>query len=102
MATGSTSPFRPTGTVALGASTTTGSVQLTGGGETVLVTNLAASLAYVRFGADPSVAASPVDMPVLPGARAMLSVNSLINFAAAVLTGGTGNVLFTRGDGSFV
>jgi hypothetical protein len=29
-------------------------------------------------------------------------VNSLVNFVAAVLTAGSGVVLFTRGDGSFV
>jgi len=31
-----------------------------------------------------------------------LSVNSLIGFAAAVLANGTGTVLFTRGDGSYI
>ena len=102
MATGLTSPFRPTGTVSLSASVASASVQLSGGGETVVVTNLAPSLVYVRFGADPSVTASPADMPVLPNARAMLSVNSLIGYAAAVLSSGTGSVLFSRGDGSFV
>jgi hypothetical protein len=102
MAMGSTSPFRPTGTVAISASTASASVQLAGGGETVVVTNLAASLAYIRFGGDPSVAASSSDMPVLPNARAMLSVNSLISYAAATLVTGTGSVLFSRGDGSFI
>jgi hypothetical protein len=102
MAIGSTSPFRPTGTVSLSASTVSASVQLAGGGETVVVTNLAASLAYIRFGGDPSVAASPSDMPVLPNSHAMLSVNSLIGYAAAALVAGSGSVLFSRGDGSFV
>jgi hypothetical protein len=32
----------------------------------------------------------------------LLSVNGLVSFAAAVLTSGSGVVLFTRGDGSFV
>lgn len=102
MAMGSTSPFRPTGTAGLSASTTSASVQLVGGGESVVVTNLAGSLAYVRFGGDPTVAASSSDMPVLPNARVMLSVNSLIGYAAAVLVSGSGNVLFSRGDGSFL
>jgi hypothetical protein len=32
----------------------------------------------------------------------MLSVNSLVRYAAAVLVAGSGNVLFTRGDGSYI
>ncbi len=102
MAMGSTQPFRPVGTVSLTAGATSSAVALAGGGETVVVTNTAATLAFVRFGADPSVAATIADMPVLPGARVMLAANSLITYAAALLTSGTGLVLFTRGDGSFV
>ena len=102
MAIGSIMPFRPTGTVSLAASTTSASASLAGGGDSIVVTNLAASLAYVRFGADPSVAATVADMPVLPNARVMLGVNSLIGYAAAVLTSGSGTVLLTRGDGSYL
>ena len=102
MAIGSTQPFRPAGTVSLAAGTGSGNVALAGGGESVVVTNTAAALAYVRFGADPSVAATAADMPVLPGARVMLAANPLITYAAAVLVSGSGSVLFTRGDGSFV
>ena len=67
-----------------------------------MVTNTSASLAYVRFGADPSVSASNADMPVMANARMMLAVNSLVRYAAAVLAAGSGTVLFTRGDGSYV
>ena len=102
MAIGSIMPFRPTGTVSLATTTTSASVALVGGGDSVVVTNTAASLAYVRFGADASVTASPADMPVLPNTRVMLGVNSLIAFAAAVLTSGSGNLLLTRGDGSYL
>jgi uncharacterized membrane protein YjjP (DUF1212 family) len=77
-------------------------VALLGGGDSIVVTNLAASLAYVRFGADPSVAATSADMPVLPNARVMLGVNSLIGYAAAMVVSGSGTVLMTRGDGSFL
>ena len=66
------------------------------------MTNLAASLAYVRFGADASVAASAADMPIMPSAQAMLSVNDLIGYVAAVLASGSGTLLFTRGDGSYL
>jgi len=100
MSTGTTSPFRPTGTVSLPAGTTSASIQLAGGGESVVVTNPTAALAYVRFGGDPSVTASSSDMPLLPTSRVVLSINSLVNYAAAMLTGGSGNIFFTRGDGS--
>jgi H2-forming N5,N10-methylenetetrahydromethanopterin dehydrogenase-like enzyme len=102
MATGSIMPFRPTGTVSLAAGTNSASVALAGGGDSVVVTNITTSLAYVRFGADPSVAATVADMPVLAGSRVMLGVNSLIEYAAAVLVSGSGNVLLTRGDGSYL
>jgi hypothetical protein len=101
MAIGSIQPFRPAGTVGLAAGTGSASIALAGGGETVVVTNPTTALAFVRFGADPSVTATPADMPVLPGARVMLAANPLITYAAAVLTSGSGSVWFTRGDGSF-
>jgi hypothetical protein len=102
MSIGSIMPFRPTGTVSLSAGTTSSSVALPGGGDSVVITNLAASVAYVRFGADPSVAATLADMPVLPSSRVMLGVNSLIGFGAAVLASGSGSVLFSRGDGTYL
>jgi hypothetical protein len=101
MASGSITPFRPTGTASLGATTSSTAVALAGGGESIVVTNTTASLAYIRFGADPSVSASGSDMPVLPNARVMLGVNDLVRYAAAVLVSGNGTILFTRGDGSY-
>jgi len=102
MAIGATSAFRPTGTVTLNAGTTSTNVPLSGGGESVVVTNPSAYLAFVRFGSDATVVAATSDMPILPNSRAVLSVNSLISYAAALLTSGSGEVLFTRGDGSFL
>ena len=102
MAMGSITPFRPTGTVSLNAGIASTTVQLSGGGDSVVVTNPTASLAYVRFGADASVSASPVDMPVMANAKVMLSVNGLVNYAAAVFATGSGSILFTRGDGSYI
>lgn len=102
MANGSITPFRPTGTVSLTADTGSAVVQLIGGGDSVVVTNVSASLAYVRFGADPSVSASPADMPVMANSRVMLSANFLIGYAAAVLASGSGSIFFTRGDGCFL
>jgi hypothetical protein len=102
MANGSTAPFRPTGTASLSATTSSAAVLLVGGGDSVVVTNTSASLAYVRFGADSSVTASNADMPVMANARVMLAINSLVRYAATVLSAGSGTVLFTRGDGSYI
>ncbi|WP_428486725.1 hypothetical protein [Rhodopila sp.] len=104
MPIGSVSPFRPTGTASLSLSTANASanVPLAGGGDTVVVTNPSNVLAYVRFGADQTVAASTSDMPILPGSRLILSVNSLITYTAAIMPLGTGIILFSRGDGSVV
>ena len=102
MATGSITPFRPTGTVSLSAGTASASRSLVGGGDSVVVTNLAASVAYVSFGADASVVATIADMPIIPNTQVMLAVNDLIGYVAAVLSSGSGVVLFTRGDGSYL
>jgi len=102
MAIGSIMPFRPTGTVTLAASTTSASVALAGGGDSVVVTNLTTSLAYVRFGSDTTVPATTADMPVLPNTKVMLGVNSLIGYAMAILVSGSGSLLLTRGDGSYL
>jgi hypothetical protein len=80
MAIGSITPFRPTGTVALSASTSSTVVALAGGGETIVITNTTTSLAYIRFGADPTVSATNADMPVLANSRVMLSANSLVTY----------------------
>lgn len=102
MASGSIQPFRPAGTASLTAGVSTVSLPLAGGGESVVVTNTTASLAFVRFGADSTVTASAGDMPVLAGNQVMLTVNPLITHAAALLMAGSGTILFTRGDGSYL
>jgi hypothetical protein len=102
MAIGAITPFRPTGTVSVSAGTTSAVAMLAGGGDAVVVTNISSSLAYVRFGADPSVSASTEDMPVIANQKVMLSVSSLVSHVAVVLAIGSGAVLFSRGDGAFV
>jgi hypothetical protein len=102
MPIGSISPFRPTGTVSLAASSVSSNVALTGGGDTVVVTNASTVLAYIRFGSDSTVVANASDMPVLANSRVILSVNSLIANAAAITSSGSGTILFSRGDGSIL
>ena len=102
MALGSVSPFLPSGTVSVTATTTASAVALAGGGDTVIVTNASSSVAFVRFGTDNTATASSADMPVLGNARVTLSVNPAASYGAVVLTSGTGQVFLTRGSGSFV
>jgi DNA-binding beta-propeller fold protein YncE len=99
---GSSSAFRPNGTVSISATATSNAVALNSGGESVVVTNTTASIVFVRFGADPSVTASTIDMPILPGTRAMLAINPAVTYAAVTLGSGSGTVYLTRGDGSFL
>jgi hypothetical protein len=102
MPIGSVSPFRPTGTVSVSAGGASVNVRLSGGGDSVVVTNTSTGLAYIKFGSDPTVAATTSDMPILASSRLILSINSLISFAAAISPAGSGVILFSRGDGSVV
>jgi hypothetical protein len=52
MPLGSVSPFRPTGTVSVSAGNVSSNTPLSGGGDSVVVTNATTALAYVRFGSD--------------------------------------------------
>ena len=102
MSNGSVSLFRPSGTAGVSVGSTSSNATLTGGGDTVVVTNTTAALAYVRFGSDSNVIASASDMPILPASKLILAVNSLITHAAAVFPAGSGTILFSPGDGSIV
>lgn len=102
MPLGSVSPFRPTGTISVSVGSVSANAPLSGGGDSVVVTNTTSALAYVRFGSDVTVTASTADMPILAGSRVILSINSLIVYAAAISPSGSGSILFSRGDGSFL
>jgi hypothetical protein len=99
MATGSVQPLRISGTAVVAASTTSANTALAGAGDSVLVTNLAAAPAFVAFGTDATVTAVPTSIAVPAGQRLLLSIG-LCTWAAAILSSGTGNVSFSRGDGS--
>jgi hypothetical protein len=102
MPLGSVSPFRATGTISVLVGNVSSSALLPGGGDSVVVTNTTTALGYVRFGSDPTVAASTADMPILAGSQIILSINSLISYAAAISPSRSGSILFSRGDGSIV
>ncbi len=96
------SAFRPTGTISMSVGSVSVNARLLGGGDSVVVTNTTNSVVYVGFGADSSVKASTSDMPVLANSKLILSVNSLIANVAAISPAGSGTVLLSRGDGSFI
>jgi hypothetical protein len=99
MSTGSTQPFRPAGTAALAASTSSANVALKGGGTTVLVYNSSAATAFFQLGAASGLSASQASTPVPAGARMLVEAGPFVTYAAAILAAGTGTVYFTIGDG---
>ncbi len=99
MATGSTQPFRPAGTVNIAASTISANAKLVGGGGAVLVYNSSSATAYFRIGAVAGLAALTTDTPVPPGAQMLVDGGPFVSYAAVVLSSGTGSVYFTLGDG---
>jgi hypothetical protein len=102
MSIGSNQPFRAAGTASVSASTTSSAVAMVGAGETVLVTNAANAVAFVAFGTSGSTTAKSASLPLLPNSRALLAANVYMTHAAVILTGGTGTVYFTLGDGSAI
>jgi len=99
MSTGSTQPFRPAGTASVAASTSSGGVQLAGGGHAVLVYNASGATAFFRLGAAAGLIATTSDTPLPPGARMLVDAGPFVSYAAVVLSAGTGSVYFTLGDG---
>jgi hypothetical protein len=101
--------FYPQGTVNIAATTTSANVVLPvgrltifqmGEGDSVLVYNSTAAIAFVEFGGDNTVAASVLtSLPIPPGFSRMLGVGSVATYAAAMLSTGTGVVYFSRGKG---
>ncbi len=100
MAIGSNQPFRPSGTTQLSVNNTSTAGALIGNGDSVLIYNASATIAFVRFGTDLTVAASPTDTPIPANARMLLHIGSLATTVGAVLSSGSGAVFFTRGDGT--
>ena len=102
MSTGSISAFAQSGVVTLAASTTSAGAALAGTGDTVLVSNPAAAVAWVALsgGSGPPTAVVGTGYPVLPGARRLIASAMTVTQAAVILTTGTGNVYVETGSGS--
>jgi hypothetical protein len=99
MATGSTQPLRPAGTLAISASTTSATGTLVGGGGAVLVYNASTATAFFKLGAVSGLTALTSDTPVPPGARMLVDGGPFVSAAAVILSSGAGTVYFTLGDG---
>ncbi len=102
MPLGSVSPFRPTGTVSVSVGNVSANTLFIGRWRFCGRHQHYGALTYIRFGSDSTVTASISDMPILAGSRLILSVNSLISYAAAISPSGSGSILFSRGDGTFI
>lgn len=100
MANGASQPFRPASTTTINATTSAAGSALPEGGESVLIYNAAASIAFVRFGANATTTATVNDLPVPPNARMLVAVNRLVNTVSVLLHNGAGLVYLSRGDGS--
>jgi len=100
MSSGANSPFAPAVTVTVASSSTSANTFVPSGGDVMMITNPTSALAFVRFGADATVVAGSSDTPVLPNSHILLRCGPKVSYCAAVLTSGSGAVMFTRGDGA--
>jgi hypothetical protein len=96
----------PSVTVAATASSTAstifaGSTQQAQSFTQVRVCNTTAVWAYINFGVLNSVAAATVasSIPIAPGSVEVFTIDPTSNAATVILASGTGNVIFTRGEG---
>jgi hypothetical protein len=91
-----------TGILTPDASTTSSSIRLAGGRESIGVRYPTASLTKGRFCRDPLASEPWADVPMLLGSRVVLSAKSFFTHttATAMLTSGSGGVFYTRGYGA--
>ena len=89
--------------VTVAASTTASTGTLPGNGypKNIQISNTTTSWAYVNFGNSTSLAAATVatGYPVPPGAAYVVTISTEVNTVSVILSTGTGNVIFTRGEG---
>lgn len=95
----------PSVTVAATAVSATASTAFPGSGNfpQIQIANKSASWAQVNFGnlttGALTAATVAAGYPVGPGAVVVVSVDKEVNAASVILDSGTGNVVFTRGEG---
>jgi len=101
--------FFPQATVNIAATTISQNVALpattlgpyqTADGDSVLIYNSGATIAFVEFGGNNSVVASPLlSMPIPPGMSRLIGCGQYVSFVAAIMLTGTGTIYFSRGKG---
>lgn len=101
-----TGSLLPSTTVA-GTTSAVASAQFAGSADRnsftqIQIANTSAAWAYVNFGnklGTLTAATVASHYPVAPGAVVVVSVNPEVSCASVILSTGTGNVIFTRGEG---
>lgn len=101
---GQVQSFRPSGSVSAAATTTTQSVVLPAGGDTVVVDNAGNDFCFVNFGGSAVVATGSPNpsFPVPAGQHRQFACPRTVTAAAVIMNSGTGTVFFTRGDGTAI
>ncbi len=93
-----TLPFSPQTTATISASGTSANAAISGPSPQVVIHNSGAVTAFIKFGADSSVAATTSDYPVLAGATEVLSKGAAA-YVAAITAGTAATVYVTSGSG---
>lgn len=93
--------FFSAGSVSISASTTSASASLPGGGDTVIVVNNTAAIAYVQFGGGTGTPVATTSSPVVVPANSRMATvcGPLANKVAVLLSTGTGTVSIMQGEG---
>jgi hypothetical protein len=96
--------FRPSGCVAAAATTTTQSVALPIGGDTVVIDNAGGDFCFVNFGGSAVIAtgAPNPSFPIPAGQHRQFACPATVTMAGVITNSGTGTVFFTRGDGTAI
>jgi len=99
---GSTQPFRASATVTVSVAGAAAGASLPGGGDSLLVFNPNADIAFIAFGMG-AVTADVTGIPIPPGGTRLLGITPYVNAVSAVISAtgdGSGEVYFSRGEGS--
>jgi hypothetical protein len=96
--------FRPSGCVSVSATTTSQTVNLPTGGDTVVVDNAGGDFCFVVFGGTAVVATGSPNpsFPVPAGQHRQFACPTTVTMAGVIMNTGTGTVFFTRGDGTAI
>ena len=90
-------PFLPNNTVSISATTSSGSIALSGGGHIVRIA--ATEDVYINFGTSGVTAAVATGMLILADTPEVFTLKGSVTHVAAITETGTARVNFTRGEG---